>query len=255
MLSFTGSDTYQCIKTLYDYPRTIPHERKQAKIVSDLSRLPIMVGHISSSNWPTHSSQTRNASSIKEIYHIAFLLRQVLVPDLIPQILSYADIYLVSTFCKKHDLIITREQSPQICLFTPPIWSRARRKNPVVKVSFRIQGRDEGLNLGIGRSFFTAALVREQVSEHSGAEGYLKALEHPVPESQRHICTNAIASDIYETHVVEWRSDAEDPEESSWVARLRAGDRIVVKGHAQWATFSNHVAEVEVRVYTQAVVR
>lgn len=193
--------------------------------------------------------------SREDIYHIAFLLRQVLVPDLVPQILKYADIFSTSTFSKKQDLSVTREQSPQICLLTPPIWSPTRVLNPVVKVSFRIKARDDGLALGIGKSYFTAAVLRGRDLEHGGLSGYLNALDGVVMGSQRVICTNTTASDVFETHVVAFNRNGHDREEAAWVAELQAGDHIIVNAHAQWASFSNHVADVEVQVHTLVVVR
>lgn len=232
-----------------------------------------MVGSISSTNWPTSSSQASLVSyvpnlepadaapteprnpSIQEIYHIAFILRQVLVPDLIPQILEHADIFFTSTFCKSHDLAVTRQQSPRICLLTPPIWSRVRRQNPVVKVVFRIRARDEGLALEIGKSYFTAAVLPGRLLESGSLEDAMKGSGGVLLESHREICVNTIASDVYEEHVVEWERSGGDAEESAWVAGLKAGDRIIINAHAQWASFENRVAEVELQVHTLAVVR
>lgn len=132
---------------------------------------------------------------------------------------------------------------------TPPIWPRVRKKNPVAKVTFRILACDEGLALEIGRSYFTATRLGGHVWEGEGLAGVEKAMRYARPSSAREICTNSIAAGYFEQHEVEWERDED------WVSGLRAGDRIVVSAHAQWATFENRVAEVEVRVHTPAVVR
>lgn len=193
--------------------------------------------------------------SVREIYHIAFLLRQVLVPDLVPQILEQAEIFLVSTYRTDRVFAITRHRSPRICLLTPPIGKRVRSEHPVVKVVFRIRARDEGLALDIGRSFFTAAVLAGHILESGGLDETVEASGGVLLKSYKEICINTIASDVYDEHVVTWHRDGENADQSAWVVGLRSGDRIIINAHAQWASFENRVAEAEMQVHTLVVVR
>lgn len=187
-----------------------------------------------STNWPPAPNSTAN--------HITFLLRHLPVPDLIPPILHQADILTKSTHTKSHPASISRSKSPHTYLTTPPIHSRIRRTHPVVKIVFTIVAEDVGLDLGIGQSHFCAGVIRS-----GGGSGAQEVV------GERFVVRNTPASDLYERHVVEWRRDSEDPGEAAWLSGLRNGVRIVVRAFAQWASFENRVASVEVAVYTVAL--
>lgn len=51
--------------------------------------------------------------------------------------------------------------------------------------------------------------------------------------SLKAICTDTIASDVYETHIATWDRNEDKAEEPAWVAGLRAGDHIIVNAHAR----------------------
>lgn len=80
------------------------------------------------------------------IYHTAFLLRTVLVGDVVPLILHYAGLFErhTNSAVRQHPLTITENSAPATVLLTSPIRSSARLQNPVRKVVFAIQSSDQG---------------------------------------------------------------------------------------------------------------
>lgn len=206
------------------------------------------------------SPDTSQSIALHDLYHIAFLLHRVLIPDLVPQILREAGLFVRSSYSKRREFAIPRVQSPYTYLVTPPIRASVRLQHPVVKVLFTITARDQGLDLSIGRSHFTAGVVRgsgpQRDLERREADNAEVALgSEELVASEREVVRNTTASDYYETHVVRWSADSEDPDEAAWVSGLKNGDRIAVRARAQWASFENRVRGVEVSIFTAAVVR
>lgn len=81
-----------------------------------------------------------------DIYHIAFLLRQKLVPDLIAPILDYAEIYWSSaneTQVGKY-VRVSQSNAPREVLTSDGVVSKARVRHPVRKVVFKITSHDQG---------------------------------------------------------------------------------------------------------------
>lgn len=166
-----------------------------------------------------------------------------------------------------------RENSPYTYCITDQVKCAVRLESPVVKVMWRIVARDEGLNLNIGRSWFTAGIVRGHNSGSSGVgkeERCRKDGVHSVPgraeedepffvssgsalrdgmiEDESEVVENFPACDVMQTHVVVWHR-----EESGWVRSLRNGDRIAVRAYAKYATLENRISSVEIELWHTAV--
>lgn len=187
------------------------------------------------SNWPGKPLDTSIQGIRAETYHIAFILHHLLPSELVAIIIHHAGLHEASIISKQLELAVSRERSPFTYLKTPPIYCKTRTTSPVVSVAFRITAQDHGLDLGIGKSYFTAGVVRK---------GFEK----------REIFCNTPASDMYETKEIVWRRDGEGEEEREWVRNLSNGDEIVIKAWAQWATFENRVKSVEVELRFMTVV-
>lgn len=97
-----------------------------------------------SDNANTKSGAERK--QLREIYHTAFLLRMVLVPDVVPSILEYAGLFErhTNSSVRQQPLTITENSAPTTVLVTSAIRSSARLQNPVRKVVFAIQSSDQG---------------------------------------------------------------------------------------------------------------
>ncbi|SMR56329.1 unnamed protein product [Zymoseptoria tritici ST99CH_3D1] len=223
-------------------------------------------------NWPNHSCPSPDQHirihfspvispvddsgypSRHELYHLAFLLRQKLVPDLVPLIFRAAGLFSRSTITKCQ----TRRIGPAhscVYLVTPQIYSTVRVQSPVVKVRFTIIANDWGLDRSIGQSGFSAGVIRGGLSPLREEWDEVKRFAEHALVHERLVVVNTPGSDDLEKHVVEWKTDSEDAEEAAWVRALAVGDRIAVKAWARWASFENLVSSVEISVYTAAIVR
>jgi hypothetical protein len=198
-----------------------------------------------------------NENQLRHIYHTAFLLRQKLVPDVVPAILHHAGLFERHT-CnngpRTRPLIITERTAPSTSLVTPPIQSSARLRNPVRKVVFSIQSCDQGWasdrNAG-SWTWFTAAVI---LKDQANAETLDFIRNDRFLTREREIFRNDVASSEMKPHIVEWSVDSAKEEESRWVSALENGDRIVVRAWAQFGGWQNKVKVVSVAIFTAAVV-
>ena len=194
---------------------------------------------------------------LQAIYHTAFLLRQKLVPDVVPAILHYAGLFERHT-CNNgpgtRPLVITESTAPSTSLVTPPIQSSARLQYPVRKVVFSIQSCDQGWasdrNAG-SWTWFTAAVI---LKDQANAETLDFIRNDRFLTREREIFRNDVASGEMKPHIVEWSVDSENEEQSRWVSALENGDRIVVRAWAQFGGWVNKVKVVSVAIFTAAVV-
>ena len=213
------------------------------------------------------SRQNSNTDQLRDIYHTAFLLRQKLVPDVVPAILQHAGLFQRHTYSNdslKHPRVITQNSAPHPCLTTPAIQSSARVQNPVRKVVFCIQSSDQGWanNRDAGSwTWFTAGVQPKNpdiASPTQVSEILDMALkDDPVDKfltREREIYRNDVASSEMKTHIVEWSADSDDQEERKWIEALENGDRIAVRAWAQFSGWQNHVKYASVAIYTTAVI-
>jgi hypothetical protein len=186
---------------------------------------------------------------LHRVYHIAFILRQKLVPDVVPAILHHAGLFERQVSNRKMDpqSVINQQRSPQAIFVTPPIASSVRAQHPVRKVVFALQSNDQGWaeyrNEG-SWTWFTAGVLRSPEADRNNET----SIEHGVEslhvddnaggdrflDSERQIYRNDVASREPKTHIVEWVVDSDDNDEQTWVENLQRGDKIVVRAWAQY---------------------
>ncbi|KAF2153167.1 hypothetical protein K461DRAFT_136076 [Myriangium duriaei CBS 260.36] len=112
--------------------------------------------------WP---EKDKREASRHEIYHTAFLLRQKLVPDLVPSILRYADKFESFTVEQRYNpyVWVFEREAPYPVFTTPPIAASVQVKQPVQKVTFEIESHDQGMcsdpNAG-NWTWFSARIVK-----------------------------------------------------------------------------------------------
>lgn len=208
-------------------------------------------------------SSEYNRSQKHDIYHIAFLLRQRLVPDVIPQILHDAGIFerhTHSTGVEGRPMVITQNSAPCTTLATPPIQSSVRLQNPVRKVVFSIKSSDQGWASNRDSGSWTWFTVGVYPRNEDGAvdlqsEDVMRVKrDDRFLAREREIFRNDVASREMKTHIIEWSVDSDDEEDVKWVQALENGDRIAVRAWAQFSGWQNNVKSVSVAIYTAALI-
>ena len=211
--------------------------------------------------------RTKSHDHLQDIYQTAFLLRQKLVPDVVPAILHYAGLFQRHTCSAgprpdNRHVIVTQNTAPQRTLVTPPIQSSARLQNPVRKVVFSIQSCDQGWasnREGGSWTWFTAGVYPknepevEEAAPESEESSRVKRDDRFLPR-EREIFRNDIASSEMKLHLVEWSVNSENEDERKWVNSLENGDRIAVRAWAQFSGWQNKVKSVSVAIYTAALI-
>lgn len=196
-------------------------------------------------------------TSIPEIYHIVFLLRQRVIPDLIPHILHYAELFEHQAF--RVDELTTVHSGlgkEYDCLVSQPIKSTARIKCPVRRVVFEIESKEAVWERRDGSccwTRFTAGIlpdpkddsISESEREHVTKGGLL---------NEREIGRHDSALREVKTYMLQWSSDSEDEDEREWVGSLANGDRLVVRASALYPGFVNKIHTVNVGLWMGAMV-
>lgn len=195
--------------------------------------------------------------SLHDIYHVAFLLRQRLCPDLVPAILNHAEYWLCHSTRLNKSISVMQHSSPQLLLRTPPINPPVRLKNPIRKVAFSISSHDQGwCSDGNGGSWtwFEASIAPSAPEDQE---------IYPMIVSPREVARNKIGEKTMQEHAVQWPrvvagNDEEEEErrrsDLSWVERLHRGDAVALQAFARFAGWENYVADARIDVYTAAVV-
>lgn len=191
------------------------------------------------------------------VYHIAFLLRQKLVPDLISTVMDYAGIYW-STF-KETDFLqsamVSQQNAPREILASDSVVSRTRAQHPVRKVVFRITSHDQGWASHQNQGAWTWFTARKVLPEGSLQPNVL----HDSSAKQsvlhgREVCRNKTADRQWHTHEIEWRADSDDSDEAEWVSSLRVNDRVVIDAWAMFPSWTNHIQHASIALHTIAIV-
>jgi len=233
------------------------------------------------------SSQSQVATmeesfSRHEIYHAAFLLRQKLPPELVPEILDFAEYWLKYSW-SKHDAILVSEQQNHERDGYPYLSSGLigedglSGRHPVRKVVFEITSRDQGWSdhsqdhdtyrgswtwfeafahddeaerpSPIGRRTTSSSTATSVASDLEGID--------PAPASprapSRELTRNVHAGKEYKTHTITWSADSEDQEEAKWVRELKRGQVIVVTAHARFPGWANHLRSAKIDIFIAAV--
>lgn len=204
-----------------------------------------------------------SGKDLKNIYYVAWMLRQKLVPDVVAPIMHHAGFFqrhVKSVKSSGNPWVISQRQAPYTCLATDPIQSSARLQNPVRKVVFAIQSCDQGyVNNPNSASYtwFTAGVMPkleedtgddagprlEQLSTRDG-DGNDRFIDQ-----ERQIYRNDIANRYLKTHIVEWTGDSDDESERRWVRSLRNGDRLIVRAWAQYPGVSERAYLLKLDIF------
>ncbi|KAK3718007.1 hypothetical protein LTR37_005433 [Vermiconidia calcicola] len=208
----------------------------------------------SSGKQPHDTSQEQ----LRDIYHTTFLLRQKLVPDVVPAIIHHAGLFSRHTYSTgkvDHAVNVAERTAPYTCLTTDPINSSARTQTPFRKVLFAIQSRDQGWvsnRDGGSWTWFTAGVLSSQDAMTGETRDADQGDSFLIRERQ--IYRNDVASKEFKTHIIEWTTDSENEDERNWVSSLQRGDKIVVRAWARFGGWQNKVKSVSVAVYSAAIV-
>lgn len=202
-----------------------------------------------------------NRSPLQNIYHIAFLLRQKLVSDVVPAILHHAGLF-ERTVCSTglmDEIVVTQARAPTKILVTKPLRSSARLQCPVRKVTFAFKSCDQGWATGGGSHTWFSARILPVTARSSARSDTSEAQDGEIQDEsradcEREVARNERASRSFGTHIIEWTSDSVDPEERQWVARLQQGDRIEVLAWACYPGWQNRVRSASVAICTAAIV-
>lgn len=225
--------------------------------------------------------QADRDASLRQIYHITFLLRQRLNVDVARIVMSHTELYEVYRQRRRPNdpLHIMEFNSPQPCFVGTAIQARARVQHPVRRVTFRLESRDQGWvtdrNSGSWTWFTVGVLPAsgENVSNDTdydqtdlmfNAPGMYHGddanndrdreygRQNPIFDSlvrERELYRNDVGCRHFQVKTVTWDSDSEIEEEAAWVRSLQRGDRIVVRAWAQFAGWQNSVRCTSVSIF------
>jgi hypothetical protein len=212
------------------------------------------------------SSQSELPKRLREIYHIAFLLRQRLPSELVPRILDFAEFWIESHSHRSdevtiadHDLQLDSagEQLSTLYLTSTPVadtYATLSPLHPVRKIVFTIHSLDIGWRLwsdpredhGSYRNSW-AWFEAEMLHSSQNAEAQIL-----VP---RYILPNVRADTLgysYSTKVQEWRHDAQDEGERAWVRALQRSSKVAI--NVRVTKFpAAHVLNAGITIWTSAM--
>ena len=197
-------------------------------------------------------------NNLRDVYHTAFLLRQVLLPELVPPVLDHANYWIRSSSQRVEKATVTeratrhassQEQAGLHYLSSEPIGIEGlSRLHPVRKIRFTITSKDQGWSdyrqwhgtYQHSWTWFEATTRGRDVVDAAPAES-------------RRICTNIHAGKEYETHVITWTDDADDADEARFVKSFQRGHQIDITVWACFPGWTNHVAGARIEVFTAAI--
>jgi hypothetical protein len=182
-----------------------------------------------------------------DVYHVAFILKQVLVPDLVPTILDLAE-YWTKTSHERKDPQSYVEDScgrPYLSIAV----SNVVGPRMVRKVEISITSHDQGWSS-----------YPQSHGTYEGSWTWFEAEIHPSEGEirsgvQRTLCRNVHAGRKDKTHVVEWRYNAVGEDEGNLVRSLRPGTVISVVPWARFPGWRNYVSCASIDIYCAAVRR
>lgn len=195
----------------------------------------------------TQDDTSYEPSSFHDVYHMTFLLRQILLPELVPQILNDAEYWLKTTNARSDDVNISQSEAGFVYLRSQQV--TAIIHHAVRRVEFTITSRDQGWadNSSNSWTWFEAGIHRR--FEHEGDDHSQEMT------MKRRLCENVAASRENRMYSVVWKFDSENEEEREWLRALSSGDSIVLTVHARFPGWTNKVHSAEIKVYTAGVNR
>ena len=195
---------------------------------------------------------------VRDVYHVHFLLRQKLLPELVPQILEDAEYWLKSTTERSEKASVSAPvhaigslQQPGLhYLSSDPIGNeKLRVLQPIRKIVFTITSKDQGWsdNHASHGTYNSSYTWFEAVTRG-------RDVVEATPDQSRTIVHNVHAGKEYKTHVVTWTYDAEDEQERDWVNdNLKKGRQVDITVWARYPGWVNNVAAARIDVYTAAM--
>ncbi|KAF7507595.1 hypothetical protein GJ744_010265 [Endocarpon pusillum] len=187
-------------------------------------------------------------SSAREVYHVAFLLRQILVADLVPIILDLAEYWPKTTYSCQESKSYVQHTAGRPYL-SAVLSNAVGGPRMIRKIEIHITSHDQGWSSysqhhGTYNGSWTwfEAEVRPAGSEDED--------EHCV---KKELCRNVHADAKDKTHTSTWRYDAEDEGERDLVRSLGPGSSISVVPWAMFPGWQNYVTCASVDVYAVAV--
>jgi ankyrin repeat domain-containing protein 50 len=199
--------------------------------------------HLTQPSPPPAATIMYRPDDAHEVYHVAFLLCQVTIPDLIPQILDLAEYWPKTFSCCQDERTYDHFRNAGARYVTARVASQIRPRM-VRKVVFSIMSHDQGWCGNVSAGSWTWFEAQVQLSNE----------QEPSEFTQKELFRNVIADKNYKTHEVTWRYDAEDEEERSLIRSLQTGSVITVHPWARFGGWVNHVSSANVEIYA-AVVR
>ena len=189
----------------------------------------------------------------RDIYHVDFLLRQVLVPDLVPTILDLAGYWLKSTTARAQRVAINSRSAGFVYLKSHEIASDL--PHPVRRVEFTVTSRDQGWS---DQEQHHGTYVNSWTWIDAGVSRETKQEDGTVSRTivnKREVCRNVNAGKQDKTHTVVFSHDAEDEEEHEWIRNLKTGDSIAVAVEARYPGWTNNVHSCDISVFTAGAIR
>lgn len=224
-------------------------------------RLPRVRGRPMTSPTPPSLPDTSDyyPRNLPDIYHASFLLRQLLLPELVPQILDEAEYWLKSTTERSGKVAVSDrshrlpmlEQAGLHYLSSEPIGDeRLRILKPIRKVAFTITSKDQGVS-----DYPSYHGTYEQSYTWFEAVTRGRDVIEATRDQSRRIITNVHAGKEYKTHVVTWRYNAENEEEREWVTtNLKKGRQVDITVWARFPGWTNNVGSARIDVFTATII-
>jgi hypothetical protein len=223
-----------------------------------------------------------------DVYHVAFLLEQKLPPELVPQIMDYAEYWLKSSTSIRQDMeasdirILGRRSnyitSGATYLSTLPIGKVPGEEEngialvgqyPVRKVVFTVESQDQGWSdfpqdHGTEQgswTWFEAAvrepnqpvyqdLLRARQDINHNEQRRDEMLE---PPQGREVCRNVHAGREWRRKSVAWGVSDEDEEIREWIGHLSRGQVVDLTVWARYPGWRNRVRSAQIDIYFAAV--
>lgn len=200
---------------------------------------------IKSSSKSSYHPQDRS-----EVYHVAFLLRQVTVTDLVPAILDAAGYWTKQTSFRDDHVEVRERDAGYIYLSTQPIESPLRRS--VKRIVIATQSHDQGWSSyhhdrGTYRNSWTWLCV-SKISAGDFTQPRLKVTEDESPLIR--IVTNKHAQKESVTHIVDWPNGCRDEESWDFFKNLKHDDIILISVWARYQGWMNAVQSVRAEIFT-----
>lgn len=190
------------------------------------------------------------------IYHVAFLLRQRLIPDLVSDIMEQAEIYWTTTTQTglQRDVIVRQSTSPKEILRSDAIASPARVQYPVRKVVFTVSSHDQGWADSSDQGSWTWFTARKVTPTEGVSSSVLEgSTSGQGNQEHRELYRNPVAQQRWVLHEITWRADSDDPGEAEWVSSLKVGDIVAVNAWARFPGWVNNIKQASIVVHTMAI--